>query len=181
MFFINPFQVLRLLLVAWDRRLIFSVGTSSTTGESDTVIWNEVHHKTEFGSNLTGHGYPDPGHLDNVLEELKAQGITEEECLPRDWAETFTALKTQEDTRRESLNTILGRGSAARRTSYFQNVMKRTEETFTPDDGEGLENKTPNRNGVSRICCDSIFFFFSYDCMSQFWYVRGESFSFLMQ
>lgn len=77
-------QVLRLLLVAWDRRLIFSVGTSSTTGESDTVIWNEVHHKTEFGSNLTGHGYPDPGHLDNVLEELKAQGITEEECLPRD-------------------------------------------------------------------------------------------------
>ncbi|KAF7665045.1 hypothetical protein LDENG_00157060 [Lucifuga dentata] len=77
-------RVLRLLLVAWDRRLIFSVGTSSTTGESDTVIWNEVHHKTEFGSNLTGHGYPDPGHLDNVLEELKAQGITEEECLPRD-------------------------------------------------------------------------------------------------
>ncbi|KAM6909555.1 E3 ubiquitin-protein ligase DTX4a isoform 1-T2 [Xenentodon cancila] len=77
-------KVLRLLLVAWDRRLIFSVGTSSTTGESDTVIWNEVHHKTEFGSNLTGHGYPDPGHLDNVLEELRAQGITEEECLPRD-------------------------------------------------------------------------------------------------
>ncbi|XP_062372347.1 E3 ubiquitin-protein ligase DTX4a [Sardina pilchardus] len=73
--------VLRLLLVAWDRRLIFSVGTSSTTGESDTVIWNEVHHKTEFGSNLTGHGFPDPGHLDNVLEELRAQGITEEESL----------------------------------------------------------------------------------------------------
>uniref|UniRef100_A0A8C1WF69 E3 ubiquitin-protein ligase n=1 Tax=Cyprinus carpio TaxID=7962 RepID=A0A8C1WF69_CYPCA len=73
--------VLKLLLVAWDRRLIFSVGTSSTTGETDTVIWNEVHHKTEFGSNLTGHGYPDSGHLDNVLEELRAQGITEEECL----------------------------------------------------------------------------------------------------
>ncbi|XP_042562987.1 E3 ubiquitin-protein ligase DTX4-like [Clupea harengus] len=72
-------KVLRLLLVAWDRRLIFSVGTSSTTGESDTVIWNEVHHKTEFGSNLTGHGYPDPGYLDNVLEELKAQGITDDE------------------------------------------------------------------------------------------------------
>ncbi|KAJ8269773.1 hypothetical protein COCON_G00123800 [Conger conger] len=77
-------KVLRLLLVAWDRRLIFSVGTSSTTGESDTVIWNEVHHKTEFGSNLTGHGYPDPGHLDNVLEELRAQGITEEEGLQRE-------------------------------------------------------------------------------------------------
>ncbi|KAJ8000812.1 hypothetical protein DPEC_G00184240 [Dallia pectoralis] len=72
-------KVLRLLLTAWDRRLVFSVGTSSTTGESDTAIWNEVHHKTEFGSNLTGHGYPDPGHLDNVLDELKAQGISEEE------------------------------------------------------------------------------------------------------
>ncbi|ROL46436.1 E3 ubiquitin-protein ligase DTX4 [Anabarilius grahami] len=72
-------KVLRLLLVAWDRRLIFSVGTSSTTGESDTVIWNEVHHKTEFGSNLTGHGFPDSGYLDNVLVELKAQGITEDE------------------------------------------------------------------------------------------------------
>ncbi|CAL9700945.1 unnamed protein product [Knipowitschia caucasica] len=74
-------KVLRLLLVAWDRRLIFSVGTSSTTGESDTVIWNEVHHKTEFGSNLTGHGFPDGGHLDNVLEELRAQGITEDDGL----------------------------------------------------------------------------------------------------
>ncbi|XP_056106467.1 E3 ubiquitin-protein ligase DTX4 [Rhinichthys klamathensis goyatoka] len=72
-------KVLRLLLVAWDRRLIFSVGTSSTTGESDTVIWNEVHHKTEFGSNLTGHGFPDSGYLANVLGELKAQGITEDE------------------------------------------------------------------------------------------------------
>lgn len=101
LFILNLFaQVLRLLLVAWDRRLIFSVGTSSTTGESDTVIWNEVHHKTEFGSNLTGHGYPDPGHLDNVLEELRAQGITEEECLPRDWVE---AINTRRDAGKTSL------------------------------------------------------------------------------
>ncbi|XP_054828763.1 E3 ubiquitin-protein ligase DTX4 [Eublepharis macularius] len=74
-------KVLKLLLVAWDRRLIFAIGTSSTTGESDTVIWNEIHHKTEFGSNLTGHGYPDPNYLDNVLTELIAQGITEESVL----------------------------------------------------------------------------------------------------
>ncbi|XP_044871516.1 E3 ubiquitin-protein ligase DTX4 isoform X3 [Mauremys mutica] len=71
-------KVLKLLLVAWDRRLIFAIGTSSTTGESDTVIWNEIHHKTEFGSNLTGHGYPDANYLDNVLAELAVQGITEE-------------------------------------------------------------------------------------------------------
>ncbi|KAL7828546.1 hypothetical protein SRHO_G00321800 [Serrasalmus rhombeus] len=71
-------KVLKLLIMAWDRRLIFTIGTSSTTGESDTVVWNEVHHKTEFGSNLTGHGYPDPNYLDNVLVELSAQGVGED-------------------------------------------------------------------------------------------------------
>ncbi|XP_050780322.1 E3 ubiquitin-protein ligase DTX1 [Gopherus flavomarginatus] len=70
-------KVLKLLIVAWDRRLIFTIGTSSTTGECDTVVWNEIHHKTEFGSNLTGHGYPDPNYLDNVLAELMAQGVLE--------------------------------------------------------------------------------------------------------
>ncbi|XP_057241416.1 E3 ubiquitin-protein ligase DTX1-like [Malurus melanocephalus] len=70
-------EVLKLLIVAWDRRLIFTIGTSNTTGESDTVVWNEIHHKTEFGSNLTGHGYPDPNYLDNVLAELLAQGVSE--------------------------------------------------------------------------------------------------------
>ncbi|XP_066499289.1 E3 ubiquitin-protein ligase DTX1 isoform X2 [Hoplias malabaricus] len=71
-------KVLKLLITAWDRHLIFTIGTSSTTGESDTVVWNEIHHKTEFGSNLTGHGYPDPNYLDNVIVELTAQGVGED-------------------------------------------------------------------------------------------------------
>ncbi|XP_056629172.1 LOW QUALITY PROTEIN: E3 ubiquitin-protein ligase DTX1 [Triplophysa dalaica] len=71
-------RVLKLLITAWDRRLIFTIGTSSTTGETDTVVWNEIHHKTEFGSNLTGHGYPDPNYLDNVTRELAAQGVGED-------------------------------------------------------------------------------------------------------
>ncbi|XP_063154240.1 probable E3 ubiquitin-protein ligase DTX2 isoform X1 [Candoia aspera] len=73
-------KVLELLKVAWRRRLIFTVGTSSTTGESNTVVWNEIHHKTEMTSNVSGHGYPDPNYLDNVLAELAAQGVTED-CL----------------------------------------------------------------------------------------------------
>ncbi|XP_066552482.1 putative E3 ubiquitin-protein ligase DTX2 isoform X2 [Amia ocellicauda] len=73
-------KVLELLKVAWTRRLIFTVGTSSTTGEPDTVVWNEIHHKTEMMSNVSGHGYPDPNYLDNVLSELSAQGVTEA-CL----------------------------------------------------------------------------------------------------
>ncbi|NXG58879.1 DTX2 ligase, partial [Hemiprocne comata] len=73
-------KVLGLLRVAWKRRLIFTVGTSSTTGESNTVVWNEIHHKTEMDTNRSGHGYPDPNYLDNVLAELAAQGVTED-CL----------------------------------------------------------------------------------------------------
>ncbi|XP_053130964.1 probable E3 ubiquitin-protein ligase DTX2 isoform X2 [Hemicordylus capensis] len=73
-------KVLELLKVAWKRRLIFTVGTSTTTGESNTVVWNEIHHKTEMNSNVSGHGYPDPNYLDNVLAELAAQGVTED-CL----------------------------------------------------------------------------------------------------
>ncbi|XP_069789013.1 E3 ubiquitin-protein ligase DTX1-like isoform X2 [Narcine bancroftii] len=73
-------KILKLLIVAWDRRLIFTIGTSNTTGETDTVVWNEIHHKTEFGSNLTGHGYPDPNYLENVLAELSAQGVMED-CI----------------------------------------------------------------------------------------------------
>lgn len=71
-------KVLELLKVAWMRRLIFTVGTSSTTGEPDTVVWNGIHHKTEMMSNLSGHGYPDPNYLDNVLSELASQGVTED-------------------------------------------------------------------------------------------------------
>ncbi|XP_069475348.1 E3 ubiquitin-protein ligase DTX1 isoform X1 [Ambystoma mexicanum] len=71
-------KVLKFLIVAWDRRLIFTIGVSNTTGESDTVVWNEIHHKTEFGSNLTGHGYPDPNYLDNALTELTAQGVCDD-------------------------------------------------------------------------------------------------------
>ncbi|KAM6969878.1 putative E3 ubiquitin-protein ligase DTX2 isoform 1-T1 [Aplochiton taeniatus] len=73
-------KVLELLKKAWTRRLIFTVGTSSTTGEPDTVVWNEIHHKTEMMSNISGHGYPDPNYLDNVLSELASQGVTED-CL----------------------------------------------------------------------------------------------------
>lgn len=73
-------KVLELLKVAWMRRLVFTVGTSSTTGEPDTVVWNGIHHKTEMMSNLSGHGYPDPNYLDNVLSELASQGVTED-CL----------------------------------------------------------------------------------------------------
>uniref|UniRef100_A0A224YKX7 E3 ubiquitin-protein ligase n=1 Tax=Rhipicephalus zambeziensis TaxID=60191 RepID=A0A224YKX7_9ACAR len=70
-------RALKLLVDAWDRRLIFTIGQSTTTGELDTVTWNEIHHKTECGSNHTGHGYPDPSYLENLLAELRVHGVTD--------------------------------------------------------------------------------------------------------
>ena len=65
----------KLLQVAWKRRLTFTIGTSVTTGSTDTIVWNEIHHKTEARGNSTGHGYPDDNYLDNVLAEMAAQGV----------------------------------------------------------------------------------------------------------
>ncbi|XP_068238085.1 E3 ubiquitin-protein ligase DTX4 [Palaemon carinicauda] len=69
-------KILGLLQEAFRRKLIFTIGTSVTTGIQDAVTWNEIHHKTEW-SNATGHGYPDPNYLDNVLMELAIQGVSE--------------------------------------------------------------------------------------------------------
>ena len=39
-------EVLRLLQKAFNARLIFTVGTSVTSGQSNVVVWNDIHHKT---------------------------------------------------------------------------------------------------------------------------------------
>ncbi|KAF2363640.1 Zinc finger RING-type [Trinorchestia longiramus] len=70
-------KVLSLLREAFNRRLIFTVGTSATTGTRDCVVWNGIHHKTET-TNYGGHGYPDPNYLDNVIMELAAVGVTDD-------------------------------------------------------------------------------------------------------
>ncbi|XP_019497122.1 PREDICTED: E3 ubiquitin-protein ligase DTX1 [Hipposideros armiger] len=99
-------EVLRLLIIAWDRRLIFTIGTSNTTGESDTVVWNEIHHKTEFGSNLTGHGYPDASYLDNVLAELTAQGVARLLILKSNPLPHILAGKNPEDVVRRYMQKV---------------------------------------------------------------------------
>ena len=39
-------EVLKLLRIAFDRRLTFTVGDSITTGAKDVIVWNGIHHKT---------------------------------------------------------------------------------------------------------------------------------------
>lgn len=72
-------QALALLATAWDRRLMFTVGQSTTTGEEDTVTWNEIHQKTQMHGGA--HGYPDPSYLDRLLAELADHGVLPPDML----------------------------------------------------------------------------------------------------
>ncbi|XP_035662130.1 uncharacterized protein LOC118406310 [Branchiostoma floridae] len=68
-------KVLQLLKKAFDRRLVFTIGTSVTTGKTDAVIWNDIHHKTSPYGGPSNYGYPDRGYLRRVTDELAAKGI----------------------------------------------------------------------------------------------------------
>ncbi|XP_056294633.1 uncharacterized protein LOC130209097 isoform X1 [Pseudoliparis swirei] len=68
-------EVRLLLKRAFDQRLIFTVGTSRTTGDNNKVTWNDIHHKTRTMGGTLSFGYPDAGYLGRVKEELKAKGI----------------------------------------------------------------------------------------------------------
>ncbi|CAH1100969.1 unnamed protein product [Psylliodes chrysocephalus] len=70
-------KILRLLHSAWQRKLIFTVSKSHTTGCEDVVSWN-IPHKTEIGPSMNTYSYPDPAYLNNVVRELEAVGIVEE-------------------------------------------------------------------------------------------------------
>lgn len=72
-------QVLKMLQLAFKRRLIFTIGDSLTTGRKDVPIWNGIHHKTNKEGGPQSYGYPDPGYLSRVKEELAAVGVRSEQ------------------------------------------------------------------------------------------------------
>lgn len=67
--------VLLKLMRAWDGRVLFTVGTSITTGCTNTVVWNGVHHKTSMHGGPAMFGFPDATYLARVTQELAAFGI----------------------------------------------------------------------------------------------------------
>ncbi|XP_062598992.1 uncharacterized protein LOC134260456 [Saccostrea cucullata] len=69
--------ILHMLERAFKQGLIFTVGSSRTTGRSNVVTWNDIHHKTRSTGGPERFGYPDPDYLLRVREELEAKGITE--------------------------------------------------------------------------------------------------------
>lgn len=68
-------EVLELLKKAWKQRLLFCVGTSVTTGQSDVVIWSGIHHKTRTSGGSSNHGYPDENYFSRVKKELEDSGV----------------------------------------------------------------------------------------------------------
>ncbi|KAK6168095.1 hypothetical protein SNE40_021991 [Patella caerulea] len=72
-------KVCKMLIVAFKRKLIFTVGKSTTTGQENRITWNDIHHKTSMSGGPTHFGYPDPTYLNRVKEELASKGITEDD------------------------------------------------------------------------------------------------------
>ncbi|XP_029367010.1 E3 ubiquitin-protein ligase DTX3L isoform X1 [Echeneis naucrates] len=68
-------KILKLMKRAFDQKLIFTVGRSTTSGRNNAVTWNDIHHKTSVNGGPTLYGYPDPDYLNRVQEELKIKGI----------------------------------------------------------------------------------------------------------
>ena len=69
-------KVLDLLATAFRRRLLFTVGRSLSLGQEDCVTWAEVHHKTQQQGEV--YGFPDPGYLARVRQELGEKGVREQ-------------------------------------------------------------------------------------------------------
>lgn len=67
-------KILKLLRIAWDRRLSITIGTSHTTGIENTLVWN-IHHKTSQSGGVYRYGFPDLSYFDRVIAELKSFGI----------------------------------------------------------------------------------------------------------
>ena len=68
----NPdgIEVLGLLILAFQRKLTFLVGTSLTTGRKDTVVWAGIHHKTSESGGVSCFGYPDETYFARVKGEM---------------------------------------------------------------------------------------------------------------
>ena len=68
-------EVLVLFQKAFERKLTFTVGTSVTTGQTDTVVWNGIHHKTSMWGGFSNFGYPDATYFNRVKQELASKGV----------------------------------------------------------------------------------------------------------
>ena len=69
-------HVLNLIRKAWDRKVLFTIGTSLTRGLDNCIVYNGVHFKTvPCATPSEPWGWPDPTYLLRVTQELNDKGI----------------------------------------------------------------------------------------------------------
>ena len=80
---------------------MFTVGTSVTTGATNTTVWAGIHHKTSLSGGIiyiilgsSSFGYPDETYFSRVQEELASKGVMEDSMdeTPQAIAERFLQI-----------------------------------------------------------------------------------------
>lgn len=66
-------DLLNRIQFAFMHGLCFMVGTSLTSGQTNTVTWASIHHKTSYYSGT--YGYPDSTYFQRCNDELDALGV----------------------------------------------------------------------------------------------------------
>lgn len=72
-------DLLKRLKFAFSHGMVFTVGTSLSSGETNAVTWASIHHKTSLVQGP--YGYPDAGYFINVNGELDALHVPHNEDL----------------------------------------------------------------------------------------------------
>ena len=62
-----------MFILAFQRRLTFTIGKSKTTGKDNAIVWAGIVHKTSRHGGPFG--YPDPKYYENVQELLALRKI----------------------------------------------------------------------------------------------------------
>lgn len=73
-------QLLTRLKYAWIHGMTFTIGTSLTTGQSDSVVWTSIHHKTSLHGG--SYGFPDPSYISRCNQDLTALGVPPADANP---------------------------------------------------------------------------------------------------
>lgn len=60
-------DIFRMMRIAWERRLLFTIGDSLTSGRTNTVTWNGIHMKTHRSGGTDRHGYPDETYFKSAI------------------------------------------------------------------------------------------------------------------
>lgn len=69
-------HVLKLLRKAWNRKLLFAIGTSVTRQQDNVIIYNGIHFKSvPYATPSEPWGWPDPTYLHRVVQELNEKGV----------------------------------------------------------------------------------------------------------